>query len=283
MKTKQIYSLEVGSRKYICPACGQKTFVRFVNSETGKYLSEKHGRCDREIKCGYFQKPERKDPNEFSVTPIWQMKKTCTNYDKNILIATLINRFGADAVRNVLSKFYIGTGLGKYEGWTIFWQVDHLGYIRTGHMMQYIGLNRTKYQTWTHSLTDNNYRLKQCFFGLNQLKHIPADKQINIVESEKTALVGSIYFPNETWMATCGKNNLNSDSMKWLYPHPVHLYPDGDSYQAWKKVAEGNSNIYVIDWQHDFLGYPMKLDLGCDIADFLISHTPDELKQFSLN
>ena len=286
MKTKHLHSLDTSSIKFSCPKCGQKTFVRFKNNETGQYLGEKLGRCDREVKCGYFERPEKEDPNAFSVTPIWVLKKTLRDYDKNVLIRTLTNRFGFDAVNQVMKKFYIGTGYGKYEGWTIFWQVDHVGWIRTGHLMNYNGLKRSKYMNWTHSLLGGDYKLKQCLFGMNQLRKISKDKQINIVESEKTALIGGIYFPNETWMATAGKNRLKADDLIWLYPHPIHIYPDNDSVSHWKTITKGMKGVSVIDWQQDFFGYAYEiknLEQGSDIADFLVKHTPQELKQYSVN
>ena len=54
------YTLErcIGNRKkFICPNCGQRTFVRYIDVETGKPLGEGIGRCDREINCGYHKKP----------------------------------------------------------------------------------------------------------------------------------------------------------------------------------------------------------------------------------
>lgn len=43
--------------RYTCPACGKaKTFVRYVD-ESGGYLADHVGRCDRESKCGYHFKP----------------------------------------------------------------------------------------------------------------------------------------------------------------------------------------------------------------------------------
>ena len=46
-----MYSLEkhkYGRQKHICPACGKKTFVPYINNITNKYLNDKVGRCDRQ-------------------------------------------------------------------------------------------------------------------------------------------------------------------------------------------------------------------------------------------
>jgi hypothetical protein len=51
------YTLEKGSRKHRCPDCGKKTFVLYKDIQTGDYLPEQYGRCDREIKCGCFNPP----------------------------------------------------------------------------------------------------------------------------------------------------------------------------------------------------------------------------------
>ena len=52
------FELEKGSKKYDCPACSNKRFVRYVNAETKDHLSYDVGRCDREGKCGYHRKPK---------------------------------------------------------------------------------------------------------------------------------------------------------------------------------------------------------------------------------
>lgn len=51
------YSLEKGSKKHHCPDCNKRTFVRYVDTETGDYLPEQYGRCDRESKCSYHLNP----------------------------------------------------------------------------------------------------------------------------------------------------------------------------------------------------------------------------------
>lgn len=57
MKTEYRYILEKGSKKHRCPNCDKKRFVRYIDTQTGEYLPEQHGRCDRESKCGYHSAP----------------------------------------------------------------------------------------------------------------------------------------------------------------------------------------------------------------------------------
>lgn len=51
------YNLQKGSSKTICPECGKKTFVRYVDSITGECCPPQYGRCDRENKCGHHNRP----------------------------------------------------------------------------------------------------------------------------------------------------------------------------------------------------------------------------------
>jgi len=51
------YYFDKSGKKFCCPACQKKTFVLYVDSEKGNYLSEQYGRCDRESNCGYFLLP----------------------------------------------------------------------------------------------------------------------------------------------------------------------------------------------------------------------------------
>lgn len=53
------YTLDKGSKKFNCPNCNKQTFVRYVDNETGNYLTEVYGRCDRESKCNFHNAPPK--------------------------------------------------------------------------------------------------------------------------------------------------------------------------------------------------------------------------------
>jgi len=66
------YILEKGSKKYHCPDCNKKTFVRYIDAQNGNnYLSSEYGRCDRESNCGYNKLPP-KDESEKTESVIRQ-------------------------------------------------------------------------------------------------------------------------------------------------------------------------------------------------------------------
>ncbi len=70
--------------------------------------------------------------------------------------------------------------------------------------------------------------MKQCLFG----EHLLADssssaKTVAIVESEKTALVATLFIPDFIWLATGGMHEcFNSEAMQVLQGREVILFPD---------------------------------------------------------
>lgn len=53
------YSLDRSSKKFNCPNCNKKTFVKYTDTESGNYLDDDFGRCDREQNCNYHKAPPK--------------------------------------------------------------------------------------------------------------------------------------------------------------------------------------------------------------------------------
>ncbi len=52
------FYLDKSSKKFICPSCEKKTFVRYIDIETKQFIRTDVGRCDREINCGFHYSPK---------------------------------------------------------------------------------------------------------------------------------------------------------------------------------------------------------------------------------
>ena len=53
------------NKKYHCPACGKKTFTRYISKATGKEAGELYGICSRKDNCNYVEYPKDIEENSF--------------------------------------------------------------------------------------------------------------------------------------------------------------------------------------------------------------------------
>ncbi len=207
-----------------------------------------------------------KDLSDFSVVPKDFFEKSLL-LDKNVfqiaksnmLIKYLLKIFGPEITIQLICKYFIGTSNHRFQdknypgymsgaGSTIFWQRDIQGKVRTGKVMLYdpeLG-KRVKdpfnHITMVHSkLKQSGFKLRQCLFGEHLLKDNP--KLVALVESEKTAIIASIYFPRFTWLAVGGKENLTFEMCKVLKGRKVILFPDLNAFDNWSQKAIEFSSI----------------------------------------
>ncbi|MBK9722137.1 MAG: hypothetical protein IPO78_11055 [Saprospiraceae bacterium] len=184
--------------------------------------------------------------------------------------------FGYEMTNQLISKYHIGTSK-KWNNSTIFWQVDISSKIRTGKIMLFnpISGKRVKepfnYIYWVHcSLKDSSFNLQQCFFGEHLLKDEPS-KPVAIVESEKTAIIASVYLPEFIWLAVGSINNLSTERCKVLQGRNVVLYPDLNAFDKWQQKAmalSGVANFKVSDLLESNASEPEKQQ-GLDLGDYL--------------
>jgi predicted RNA-binding Zn-ribbon protein involved in translation (DUF1610 family) len=295
MKTSTYrYRLDKSSRKFTCPKCGKRKFVRFVDCVTGDYLAEKYGRCDRESNCGYFHnpyddsKPETITPTKQAVQkprvniPEMVLQKTLSGYDKNNFVQNLLKNYPREAVERVVSMYYIGT----FDTYTCFPFINGFNEIRAIQCKTFGQDNHTTNTTFIHALIREAWVLEysqqdskvDCLFGQHLLKKHPY-KAVGLVESPKNAIYGSLAFPEFLWVATYNKSTFKLEKVECLKGRDVFVFPDSDATSDWSaKAADyqnqlSNTKFIVSDFFE--VNGKEQGNKGLDIADILSKPIPE--------
>jgi hypothetical protein len=198
----------------------------------------------------------------------WDLLQTLNNFENNALYKFICSKVKPTKVSEAFERYYIGT----YNDWVIFWQVDKDNYCRSGKYIKYqANGHRDKSQntTWHHKGKGytNEFNLVQCFFG----EHLILDdvrKPIAIVESEKTAVIASLFMPKYIWLAACSKYGLNERKCEVLRNRSVTLFPDLGCYAEWGEVARKYG--FNISDHIEKIATDEQREKGLDLADFLI-------------
>lgn len=302
------------SDRHTCPKCGGRHCFTYYVDENGNPLDETVGRCDHESGCGYHYPPKdffsdhpeldnremghsfqiRADksktsgkPSDKSIYTIPMEYVTCSRSDNNSLIHVLLSlqKGNEDNVRRVLEDYRIGA---TKDGSTIFWQIDIKGQVRTGKIISYNGIDghriKDKGADWVHSrlrkqgVLGDEWTLTQCLFGEHLLSNTAnANKVIAVVESEKTAIICAIQYPDCIWLATGGKSQLSADKMKVLSGRTVIFFPDVDGYHEWRERTKSFTfcrNVTVSDFLERNASEEDRAN-KVDIADLIISQWKD--------
>jgi hypothetical protein len=100
-------------------------------------------------------------------------------------------------------------------------------------------------------LLPDEHKILKPLFGSHLLSRHPA-AMVNIVESEKTAIIMATYYGNhdqQLWLACGGLKHLHLDSMQPLIDQgrTVWLWPDRDGLAEWQQVADklGSDRVQV--------------------------------------
>lgn len=291
--------------RHTCPACEQKRcFSLYIDTENKVSFPNHVGRCDREEKCGYHftpkqyfeENPERRESfsdyqptTQRNLPPVKEkepsyidsrlVESSLSCYPKNKLFQYLSSQLGEDETMKLMMKYKVGSAK-HWDGATVFWQMDIAGRVRTGKVMLYDPKTGKRikhpynYITWVHSLLkQENFNLKQCFFGEHLLAS-KSDQPIAIVESEKTTLISSFYMPQFQWIATGGKHGcFNDENLLVLKGRKTILFPDLGAWDDWQVKADKMKSLNIEVEIFDFLekrATPEQRKEGYDIADFLL-------------
>jgi len=290
------------NNKWHCPNCLHKTLVRYIDSESNRYINDEVGRCDREVKCGYhFSAKQYFEANRSfgikyassshfkpQIKPILkphyissEIIKSTLNRPRNAnLISFLESKFGEVETNKVISKYQ----LGALESDIVFWQIDTSNRVRTGKIMKYDSHTGKRLKgapptniIWAHKhFYKEGFNYVQCLFGENLI--YGNSHTIAVVESEKTAIISSLFYPDKIWVATGGISNFKL--IETLKGREVIIYPDLGCYEKWRDKAYLYRNDMkisisrILEQNANELG---KLN-GYDLADYLLQFDLNEFK-----
>lgn len=268
------------SSRHTCPQCGGKRCFTLYVDEAGEPLADYVGRCDHESGCGYHYTPRDYFAANPTVTkyvtdaervaarikataqatrpldtiPIEYVRRSVRHDRYNDLLVFLNSLFDEGDVARLVEDYQIGT---TKTGNAIFFQIDVKGRVRTGKIMQYD--SRTGHRVkdadgcgrfdWVHAVLKRGgvlpaeWTLTQCLFGEHLLTKYP-DRDVRVVESEKTAIICAGMIPRYVWIATGGKSQLNG-RLDVLRGRNVILYPDVDGFADWSEKAKELKGLHV--------------------------------------
>ncbi len=214
------YTLDKSSKKFICPACNKKRFVRYIDTMTGNYLPEQYGRCDREVDCCYhlnpysdgyaklinekengkptnfnyqkknfiYSKPETKTETEHVYFDLDTFKQTLKGYENNVFIQNLLCNipypFNTSDIEKVISMYGLGTITEGYmTGAVSFPFIDKNKNVRAVQVKQFDKENHTTKTNFLHAIIEKEY--------IQNKKELPKWLQLYIKNEKKvTCLFG---------------------------------------------------------------------------------------------
>jgi len=180
-----------------------------------------------------------------------------TIFPENNLLQYLRNTYEKEKVDFVKQLYCIGTS--KNAG-TIFWSINKEGEAQKA---------KVSYYTKNGKRTDRfevPYKNSEGYFGCLYGEHLLKDnrKPIILVESEKTAIVASIEFPEYTWLAYSGINGLTDAKLRVLENERIIIIPD----MSQNAVAIMNKKLSKL----------RSLNIDATIYDITLGKTDEQLK-----
>lgn len=200
----------------------------------------------RSVNTRSAQTAPKPQPKPICILPPATVEKSVRPDILSDFTAFLVSLFGQEKTRELTLTYMLGVTQSRD---VIFFQIDRKMRCRTGKIMKYNRAtgHRIKDENiggrinWVHSIMKSRgllpaqWELTQCLFEEHLLTEHP-EKNVALVESEKTAVICSALMPEYIWLATGGKSQLNS-RLDVLKQRNIIAFPNADGYDLWKQKA----------------------------------------------
>ncbi|MCA8831947.1 DUF6371 domain-containing protein [Hymenobacter pini] len=248
------YSLEKHPKpKGTCPSCNQKKVFRFFQDEEGNRLDEQFGICDRQAKCGYDHRPSG--------------ELFTRSGEANDATETITLRPAADVAEALLAKTKdYGSNLHRYarsltipnehlEKWAVATDRDRTVFLHLNAERQLVNAKWFKYteegkrdkltQPYSFASTDEEKKKSAkygfCLYGEHLIRHDNPERPICVVESEKSAVLASFFYPHLDWVACGAANGITDEKIHALYNRPIWWLADADGLQP--RIKDGQPEM----------------------------------------
>lgn len=287
-----------GGNTYRCFVCDKKGGpVTFLMEHEGlsfpdaiRWLGRKYSIEVDNVPLNYTPPPPRPKPAPLPVLEIprsWVVRTITIAQEQSILFIYWLQLLPWDKeqqARLQLTLWMYCVG-GWRDGRVVFWQIDHTGVPRAAKLMRYLPdghRDKTMHPGWIYNqdgcrqqLDPEHHEIIKPLFGSHLLNRYPK-AVVNIVESEKTAIIMANYygdFDSQIWLACGGLKHLQLDSLQPLIDQgrTIWLWPDKDGREAWQEVADklGYDKCRVYTHFFDTCWTPADGDKA-DVADIAI-------------
>jgi hypothetical protein len=242
--------------------------INYLSNES-KYFNTDNVSFVNEVKT--IKQPEPIKPSFHSLELLDKMYFENPQIDN--LTEYLKTKFTKDEVFNAMQNYFI-TGTNYFwNNANVYWQIDTNEKIRGAKIMLYDRFTGKRIKepynhiNWLHKATkEPDFVLCQCLFGLHLINE-DYQKTIAIVESEKTAIVMSIFLPEFIWIATGSKGNFKFELLEPLKKRNIIAFPDKGEYNNWlNKATELNAFNFKISVSDLIENTDFKN--GFDLADY---------------
>jgi hypothetical protein len=274
------YSLEKSPKKKgKCPQCEHEGKFRFYEDRNGNRI-ESAGKCERINDCDYHVKPNQEQikgifSQEF--TPKEKPQIEIIFPDKELLakIEGFANNHSSNFHKMCLQHLKIPMshlekwGVGTDKEFTVFIHKNQENRIANYKYFKYLATSKRDKDVDSFSLKQpKDKAAKYCIplYG-EHLLDTEKLKTVGVVESEKTAVIASWFYPHFDFV-TCGAaNGLTAEKLPVLFGRKIYWLSDAD------KAGRENSslrNLKAYEQNFELLDLFPEREDGFDLADAII-------------